>query len=105
MFCRVGRKVAYTRQESDAIVFVLRGVLRSCKLEPVFAIFDRYELKSLLNIDPSVTQIECIFGVFRQIFEQNFVFEGDPGEINWYILEGFYEYFDIEFVVELGLVC
>lgn len=105
MFGGVGRKVAYAGQESDALVFVARGVVGPCELEPVFAIVDHCELNSLLSIDPTVAQIECIFGVFRQIVEQHFVFECDPGEINRYILEGVHECFDIEFVVELGLAC
>lgn len=105
MFGGVGRKLAYTRQESDALVFVPRDVVRPSELQPVFAIVHHCELNSLLSIDPAVTQIECIFGVFRQIVEQHFVFECDPGEINRYILEGVHECFDIEFVVELGLAC
>ena len=86
-------------------MFVPRGVVRPCELEPVFAIVDHCELNSLLSIDLAATQIECIFGVFGQIVEQHFVFECDPIEINRYILEGVHECFDIELVVELGLAC
>lgn len=105
MFSGVGRQVADAGQESDALVFVARGVIWPRELEPVFAIVDHCELNSLLGIDPAVTQIECVFGVFGQIVEQHFVFEGDPGQINRDILEGVHECFDIEFVVELGLAC
>jgi len=76
---RVGRELAHAREERDALVFVARGVVGPRELEPVFAVVDHREIDCLLGVDPAVAEIQRVFGVFRQVVEQHFVFEGDAG--------------------------